>query len=257
MDIVIPKVNTFLKLGIFLMIVKISLSISTVFYYSETIDNILSYASLFLLVSVILIQNYSSKTFIVYLLIGIISLYSVTKTGNNGLLITVVTCLAIRKCNINDIIKFIYNWELLFFIIIVCASIICHFLFSFPITQNIQGVIRYTFGFEHPNEYSVYLFNLIIMWVWIEFSRIKLHHLFAIFIIGLTSFYFSNTRTNFIEICLIIILLFIYCIGRKKEHKIINFMARYIVPFFSILMLSFNLLGDGLRDALDPTMKEM
>ena len=26
---------------------------------------------------------------------------------------------------------------------------------------------------------------------------------------------------------------------------------------FSILMLSFNLFGDGLRDALDPTMKEM
>ena len=29
------------------------------------------------------------------------------------------------------------------------------------------------------------------------------------------------------------------------------------VIIFSILMLSFNLLGDGLRDALDPTMKEM
>lgn len=29
------------------------------------------------------------------------------------------------------------------------------------------------------------------------------------------------------------------------------------VVIFSILMLSFNLLGDGLRDALDPTMKEM
>ncbi len=29
------------------------------------------------------------------------------------------------------------------------------------------------------------------------------------------------------------------------------------VVVFSILMLSFNLVGDGLRDALDPTMKEM
>ena len=29
------------------------------------------------------------------------------------------------------------------------------------------------------------------------------------------------------------------------------------VIIFSILMLSFNLFGDGLRDALDPTMKEM
>ena len=29
------------------------------------------------------------------------------------------------------------------------------------------------------------------------------------------------------------------------------------VFIFSILMLSFNLFGDGLRDALDPTMKEM
>ena len=29
------------------------------------------------------------------------------------------------------------------------------------------------------------------------------------------------------------------------------------VIVFSILMLSFNLVGDGLRDALDPTMKEM
>lgn len=32
-----------------------------------------------------------------------------------------------------------------------------------------------------------------------------------------------------------------------------------IIPavVLSILMLSFNLFGDGLRDALDPTMKEM
>ena len=41
--------------------------------------------------------------------------------------------------------------------------------------------------------------------------------------------------------------------------KITVYPYQMVIPVvvFSILMLSFNLFGDGLRDALDPTMKEM
>lgn len=42
-----------------------------------------------------------------------------------------------------------------------------------------------------------------------------------------------------------------------KSITVYPYMMVIPVIVFSILMLSFNLLGDGLRDALDPTMKEM
>lgn len=42
-----------------------------------------------------------------------------------------------------------------------------------------------------------------------------------------------------------------------KSLTVYPYMMIIPVVIFSILMLSFNLFGDGLRDALDPTMKEM
>ena len=42
-----------------------------------------------------------------------------------------------------------------------------------------------------------------------------------------------------------------------KSFLVYPYMMLIPVAIFSILMLSFNLLGDGLRDAFDPTMKEM
>ena len=42
-----------------------------------------------------------------------------------------------------------------------------------------------------------------------------------------------------------------------KSITVYPYMMVIPVLVFSVLMLSFNLFGDGLRDALDPTMKEM
>lgn len=42
-----------------------------------------------------------------------------------------------------------------------------------------------------------------------------------------------------------------------NSFMVYQYMMLIPVAVFSILMLSFNLFGDGLRDALDPTMKEM
>lgn len=42
-----------------------------------------------------------------------------------------------------------------------------------------------------------------------------------------------------------------------KSFLVYPFMLYIPVIVFSVLMLAFNLFGDGLRDALDPTMKEM
>ncbi|NBK98690.1 MAG: ABC transporter permease, partial [Erysipelotrichia bacterium] len=41
-----------------------------------------------------------------------------------------------------------------------------------------------------------------------------------------------------------------------KSFVVYPYMMLIPVALFSLLMLSFNLFGDGLRDALDPTMKE-
>lgn len=219
------------------MIAKVSLSISSIFYYNDTIDTVLSLTSLLLLISVILIQNYSSKAFIIYLAIGIISLYSVSKSGNNGFLITIITCLAIRQEKIDDIIKFIYNWELLFFIVQEILSILFHLFFNFQISGIIDGVMRYSFGFKHPNEFSIYLFNLIIMWVWLNFKKINIRYLLTLSAIGLVSFYFTRTRTNFVEICIVILLLFSYCVSKEKSHRLINIMAKFSVPVLSVVIM--------------------
>ena len=41
-----------------------------------------------------------------------------------------------------------------------------------------------------------------------------------------------------------------------KSFLVYPYIMLIPVAIFSLLMLCFNLFGDGLRDALDPTMKE-
>ena len=39
--------------------------------------------------------------------------------------------------------------------------------------QVLYGVVRYDMGFGHPNRVSILLFNLLIMWIWLNFDRLQ------------------------------------------------------------------------------------
>ena len=113
----LPRIRNELYLGMFLMIIKVSLSQSSIVPYNEAVDNFLSLFAAFLLAFYIVKEKYSIKTLFIYAFIALVALYSTVKTGNNGFLITIITCLAIRNQDMDRVIDFIFRYEAIFLVI--------------------------------------------------------------------------------------------------------------------------------------------
>lgn len=228
------KPQSLLYFGLLLMLIKVMFSFSDVLPYSDEIDKILSVLSAGILSIEIFKKRYSIKRLTIYIAVIILALYGVLITGQYGLLITVITCLAISDVDINKIIQFIFQYELLFFIINIIWSIFMSLLGSYSLSMIIYGVKRYKFGFSHPNILSVILFNLIIMWIWLNFEKIRWKHLGFIFLISIISYYFTKTRTSFFDTLFVILMVALLIGKRKRVIKLYKYAAVLIVPALSI-----------------------
>lgn len=230
----VPKPNNLLYIGLLLMIVKVLLSMSNILPYSDTVDTILSFGSAAVLAVHIILKKLSAKQLILYAIITVVAMYSVIVTGQYGFLITAIAILAISGHDMDRIIYFIYKWELLFFVAHTFLAFVWALFPEHSIKQVISGVERYNFGFGHPNTFSVYLFNLIIMWVWINYEKIKDKNVLVILLIGCISFAFTRTRTILIDIVVLCALLLIT--KRFKYRRTLSVVAQILVPCASLLI---------------------
>ncbi len=185
----LPKPNNLLYLGILLMIIKVSFSESKILLYNDTIDAFLSLGATGVLSFYIIQQSFSIKKLIIYSVITLLSLYSTIVTGQYGFLITIITIFSISNRDFSNIINFIYKWELCFIVVHTFLSIFWGMFPSNSLTQVVYGVVRYDFGFRHPNTFSAYLFNLIIMWIWINYDKINYKDIMRILLISTNKYY--------------------------------------------------------------------
>lgn len=229
------KIKNILYFGLFLMLVKVSFSLSSVFQYSDSLDKVLSLASAGILAIYILIQKYSGKMLFIYGIISLVALYSSLKVNNFELLITVLTCLAIRKENFNHVLKFIYKYEILFLCINTFYAFLKNILFGEPLKVFINGVSRFHFGMGHPNRISIYIFNIIIIWVFLNFHRLKIKHIFSLALLGVLIYFFTKTKTNLVEIILLAFLLLLAIQKNRIFKIIIKYISMYIIPIITIL----------------------
>lgn len=145
----IPKVQTILHWGILIMCFKAAFSLSAIIPYTESVDTFLVVLSTCCFGAAILQEQYSVKTLIVYSVIGILSLFSVYQTGNYGFMITIIVCLAMRGKELDNILRFIFRYQLYFFIIHTIIALMLALIGKVSIVMNIDGVERYSFGFGH------------------------------------------------------------------------------------------------------------
>lgn len=252
MKIILPTPKSSLYVGLLLMLIKVIFSASAILPYSDFLDDILSYCAAGILAIYIILKKYSSKTLFVYALITGIALYSTMITKQYGFLITVIACLALRDENITKAINFIYKWELLLIIIHSAYAVFLSGISNYALYGGYYGRIRFHFGFSHPNVFSIYLFNLIIMWIYLNYDKIKMKNIIIIFLISFILQLLTDTRTSFIDI--IIVLLIVVIVKKWPNNKIIKQLAMWITPTLSILVLiacKFYLTGNQLLLLLD------
>lgn len=225
----IPKVQTVFQFGILILCLKTAFSQSQIMPYTDAEDNFFTAVSVMCMVVSILLEGYSIKTLFLYAGITMVSLFSVLQTGNYGFLITVIVCLAIRGKSMDKVLNFVYKYQLCFFVIHTCAALLLSALGKLSLVMTIAGKERYCFGFKHPNLVSLYLFNLLILWAWLNYDKIKRKHICGIFVIAVIVLLFTRTRTSFLTVCVFCALLWISP-NKHPIKEILNWVMGAIVP---------------------------
>lgn len=240
-----------LGLALFLSIVKTFLSINMYVTLNGSIDNILSCIIAFLFAIDIIFQKYSIRTLLVYLGIAIFTFFLCYYINSFQILLTVLTILAIRKTDFTRVIKFIFQYECTFTILLIIFSVFCQFLFDMPIYIVKEGVTRFCFGFVHPNLFSIMLANLLLMWVWINYEYIKLGHFIILIVLEVVLYTFSKTRTAFY--IMIILILLIALLYKKNNSRLFSYISGLSFPavgvFWCVLFSTYR--GSGFYNFFD------
>ncbi len=224
-----PKIHNMLYMGLLIMIIKVYANASSILIYNDNVDTLLSVVGIGCLALHCLTKKYNIKTIIIYTIFVLLGLISIIKMGNYNIFITVVTCLAIREEPINKIINFIFKYECLFFVTHLIYALLRMVIINDSYAQVIDGVVRYDMGFGHPNRFSILLFNLLIMWIWLNFDRLQMLNIIIILAISLVSYMVTKTRTNEIALLIMLGLLSLYIYIPRALSRLFKIVSKYIV----------------------------
>lgn len=231
----IKKSNLFLYIGTFILVVKTMFSASKIVPYNELADTILSVMGALSLIVSVIMQQYKIKTLLLYAMLIGITVYNAMVTGNNALAVTVIVCLAVRKTDLTNYIKFIFKIEGLLLICHTTIAVAGYLFGLFDIVQIIGGVSRYNFGMQHPNSFAALAFNLMIMAIWLRWDKIKMRHIVFVIFEASVLYIFCKTRTSFVAMMIIIGLVLICGVWHRSE-RFVEKIAYIIIPLLTVSM---------------------
>ncbi len=255
MKIRIPKVNSILLLGLFLSALKTFLVASAIIPYPESLDDVLTVVICLCFIMQILSQKYPLKTLITYMLVGSLALYSATQSEEMVIVFTCLTCMAIRGQDFNDVIRFLFHWEVIFFVLHTLYSIVSYLLFDTAMvvigTGN-EGTAL-CFGFRHRNQLAAYLFNLMLMWIWINYDRLNGKRILGCFVFSTVVFLLVKSRTSYFcsVICCVLLLMTLYWVNAKPIIIKIAMVICPVLCVFTLTCTSLYLTGNQFIQIID------
>lgn len=227
-----------LYIGLFILLLKNSLSGSSIIYYPDLADIILTYLSLTIFAVVIFKERYSFRVLCLYCFFTVVCLYSSFRCGDMLLATSLIVCMAIRKQNFNEIIQFMYKWQKIWLFFHISLSILIWILGGDSIYgyYDSSNRLRFSFGFSHPNTLAIFIFNILLMWVWLKYDNFKKNDYLRYILITLVTYIFTDSRTMLLAAIEFLILLVVV-----KEvnllQKLIKVIAMFITPALSILII--------------------
>ena len=234
----LPRPNGYSEWAILIMLIKTVLSLSVVIPYNNYMDIMLTAVAIVLFVIDILSQGYTVKALLLCGTLSLVALYSCITVGNSALLVTIITCLAIRSKDFDRKIEFIYSYTLFFFVLHTALAIVMWLIGSSEIYVIGTAGIRFHLGFGNRNRLAIYLFNMAIMWIYLNFDKIKWMNIFLILLFGGGVYVITATRTNFVEIIVTVFLLSLYRFVPNTARRLLDKMCRYLFPLlFALTMI--------------------
>lgn len=233
----VPKIKKLIDLGVLLFVLKTGFDVSGILPHNVLFDNIFIIVGLSSMIFTILQQGYSVKVLFVYALVTVLSLCSTIISGQSVIVITVVTILAIRGLDFSITIRKVRIWSTWFLCIHTFYFIILYLLGKVQLFMvDGAGRVRAAFGFGHANSFSIYIFNIILMWVWEKYDDLSLKDILKIALLGIILFELTDSKTSFL--CMLVLLVLLtFVLYRKLPIGWINTTAKWIFPGLSVFYL--------------------
>ncbi|MDT2565989.1 hypothetical protein [Enterococcus avium] len=116
-----------------------------------------------------------------------------------------------------------------------------------------NNVIRYSYGFDHPNTLAARIFQIFCSWLFLRKEKLKLADCFLGFVLAFGSFRFTNSRTVYYLLLLLSFLILLNLLYKKLPinlDQMIKKLSRllYLVPLFIIvIVLNFDRIFSYIR----------
>lgn len=209
---VIPLPNTLFRMGLLLTMFKTLTAVSGIVPYCDAVDELLSIVAAVCFGISLLNKTYSLQRLLLFGSALLLSLISAKQSGMLTISLTVLTCLSFYREDLDKSIAFLLFWETLYILFHVGTSLLLACL-GHPPAVEISGRVRWHFGFSHPNVFSVLLVNLLCMWTWLHYDRLKPKNLLAVFIVAAIFCCFTGTRS---ALYATLVLVFLLCLHRRE-----------------------------------------
>lgn len=158
----------------------------------------------------VILTKYSWKDFILASLGGLLGIISYLVTGNNDMLRVAMFVIACKDIRIDKAIK----TE----IIVLGSGMLLLLILSFigvgtlKLTQDFRGYVetRYCFGMGHPNTFHGMLWILSSLIMYYTEKSKQFPFGIGILVINIVVYFFTKSRTGFLLIFLLIVMVFVY-----------------------------------------------
>lgn len=213
------KYSKYYYIGVFIISMKLILDLSRMIYIPEYIDNFFNFLFVFFMFIKLINTNYSKLSFLAFIIIGVLCIYSNVKIGNYYLFMSYIGIISFSYIDLKKVLRIA-----LFTKTIILLIHIAYYIYRLCFNEEVlliyrkDGLARHTFGLAHPNSVG-----LIVLWILLEISYLYYDQLnlisgISILSIGCLFFYFTDSKT--LLITLIITMAMIVC--HKLNLKIIT-----------------------------------
>lgn len=170
--------------------------------------------------------------FLIFL--SIVLLISV-KNINLNFLVMIMFIIASQNIDLEKFLKtdLIFKTFMFVFIVLSCAvGIIENY------RAEINGNVKMSFGFGHPNVYCFYLFTILLEYMYVNFYKLRLSNISGIILIFLFAYVTGAARTSCISF---VMTLFLYIVAKKKRNLVCSKSGVFMIisAIVAIAVLSF------------------
>lgn len=228
------------NIGLFLCVIKKFFEISNLVAFPDFVDDILTALILLVFFYSIIKKRYSFRTLLLYSILIIFTLFNARITGYMIIPMSVVMILSVRGESLKEVGAFIFKIKL---VCIIINTIFAIFLSLFNVI-SIYGYyddgsrLRFHFGYGYPGHFADYIFDLLVLWIFVNYDKLRKKDFICMLIISIACFLFTDSRVIFANS--VVLILFTFIIKHTdKLNTVFRLLAQSIVPILTFLMLEF------------------